>query len=429
MEKIKIEEAGKTEKKKTPDMEVTAIILAAGEGKRMKKLAPATQGNEMDFHSNKVFITINGKSILEHTLDNFQQHPLIDNIILVTHRDDVEKTKEIVVDYLKVSKIVTGGKLRQNSSYNGIMEIAESPNKQQIVLIHDGARPFVTTKIITNSILDARENCAAITAITAIDTIKLVNPNSNLVSQTLERKKCYQVQTPQSFKLKLIKDAHVAARKDNFIGTDDSSLVEKMNHKVWITKGSPNNFKITTPDDLAVARVLCSTIADFKVGVGLDSHRFLQGVESRKKSLILGGVTIPDIPGMDANSDGDVILHSLFNALSSSIGWGSISLYADDLCKKQGITDSKEYIKIVKSGLDDLGYKVNNISITVEAKRPKLEPHIEQIKNSVSTMFEIPISSVGITVTSGEGLSDFGKGLGIQALTKVSIIKMSNKHP
>ena len=158
----------------------------------------------------------------------------------------------------------------------------------------------------------------------------------------------------------------------------------------------------------------------FKIGIGQDSHKFSRTI----KPLILGGVEISKKGGFDADSDGDVILHSLCNALSSAIGGNSIGTWSDKMCLKQGIKDSKEYVKVVSKRVGALKYNIGNISISVEAKKPKLTvSDIEKIKKSLSNLLKININCVGITFTSGEELSEFGKGKGISVICAVLLNK------
>jgi len=155
---------------------------------------------------------------------------------------------------------------------------------------------------------------------------------------------------------------------------------------------------------------------DFRVGIGQDSHRFID----EDKPLVLGGISVEG-PGLQANSDGDVVLHALCNALTSSVGRGSISNYADKMCLEQGIKDSKEYVKVAYGYVKDAGYRVNNLSISIEAKKPRLEKKIPEMKKVIADILNIGEDDVGITATSGEGLTDFGKGLGVKAFVVVSL--------
>lgn len=159
----------------------------------------------------------------------------------------------------------------------------------------------------------------------------------------------------------------------------------------------------------------------FRVGLGQDSHRFVSGEE--KKLLILGGVKVEEGSGLKANSDGDVILHSVCNALSSAIGGDSLSTWADEMCKK-GIKDSAYYVENIVDRITKLEYSVVNISISVEAKRPYLKMDvINQIKKRIASLLKIKAEQVGLTFTSGEGLTAFGRGEGMQVLTMVNIAK------
>jgi len=155
-----------------------------------------------------------------------------------------------------------------------------------------------------------------------------------------------------------------------------------------------------------------------KVGIGQDSHKFSKA----KKPMVLGGFVIPGENGLEANSDGDVILHSLFNALSQSVGGKSLGYYADPMFRK-GITDSREYIKVALDMVTKKGYGINNAGIMVEAMKPRLECYSDKIKESLCKILGLGQDNVGITFTSGEGLTEFGKGRGIQAISIISITR------
>ncbi len=159
----------------------------------------------------------------------------------------------------------------------------------------------------------------------------------------------------------------------------------------------------------------------FRIGIGQDSHCF---ETEENKPLVLGGVKISESGGLKANSDGDVILHSLCNALSSAIGGDSIGTWADKMCLEEGIKDSDRYLKHVFNKIKTFNLSITNISISVEAKKPRLALElINKIKKSLSKLLEIKIDQIGLTFTSGEGLTAFGRGEGIQVFSIVSINK------
>ena len=155
----------------------------------------------------------------------------------------------------------------------------------------------------------------------------------------------------------------------------------------------------------------------FKVGLGQDSHRLI-----KDKSLVLGGVKIEFELGMEADSDGDVIIHSLCNALSTAIGGGSLDTWAGEMFKS-GITDSKKFLQVIVDLVRERGFKINNVSIMVEAKQPRLEVERERMQRSMAKLLGVEADQVGIAFTSGEGLTEFGKGKGIQAISMVLIEK------
>ena len=155
-----------------------------------------------------------------------------------------------------------------------------------------------------------------------------------------------------------------------------------------------------------------------KVGIGQDSHRF--DFEDTSKKLILGGIVFEDDPPLKGNSDADVILHSITNAISGVTCVNILGEISDDLCLNKGITDSSVYLREALKHLRD--YKIVHLSISIECKRPRISPRIDEIRQSLSVMLEIPEDCIGITATSGEELTPFGQGLGIQVISIITVI-------
>ncbi len=221
----------------------SAIVLAAGKGKRMES------------NVNKVYMNLLGKKTIVRTLEPFQESPLIDEIILVVNENDITYCGFEVIDrsiFTKVTKIVAGGAERQESVYNGLKEASE---KARLVLIHDGARPLVTEEIIERSILGALEYGAVSTGMPVKDTIKIIN-QEGFVCSTPERNTLWAVQTPQVFKREIILEAHKRAKEFEVQATDDAMLVEKMGYRLKLIEGSYENIKITTPEDVVIARAI-----------------------------------------------------------------------------------------------------------------------------------------------------------------------------
>jgi 2-C-methyl-D-erythritol 4-phosphate cytidylyltransferase len=223
-------------------MKADAVIVSAGKGLRFM------EGKKKQFYS------LGGKPILAHTLDKFETCLLIRSVFLVVGQEDLAYClKEIVEKYgfQKVSKIVPGGKRRQESVKNGIDAL---PKDTDIVAIHDGVRPLVTQAMIEDSIYSAVRYGAVVLAMPVKETIKVSNPDGTVL-RTLDRDSLWQIQTPQTFQVNVIREAYYRAAEDGFVGTDDASLVERLNGSVHILPGSYTNIKITTPEDLALANL------------------------------------------------------------------------------------------------------------------------------------------------------------------------------
>lgn len=220
---------------------ISAIVLAGGRGKRM------------NYHKSKQFIEIKGKPVLVYTLEKFIYNKSIDEVILVLPEDEVDYCKkEVLQRYsLKVDRIVIGGKERQDSVFNAL----EAMEKADIVLIHDGARPFISEKIIEEGIKYANIYGAAAPGVTPKDTIKVKNED-NISVDTPDRNMLVAVQTPQCFKYDEIYQCHRKIKEENAIVTDDTSVVERYGHKVYLYEGDYTNIKITTPEDLILAERL-----------------------------------------------------------------------------------------------------------------------------------------------------------------------------
>lgn len=155
-----------------------------------------------------------------------------------------------------------------------------------------------------------------------------------------------------------------------------------------------------------------------KVGIGQDSHRF--DFDDKNKKLILGGVTFEDCPPLEGNSDADVILHSITNAVSGVTCVNILGKISDEMCFAQGISDSREYLKEALKYLDSS--KIIYVSISIECLVPKITPKIPEIRESIAAILDIPANSVGITATTGEGLTQFGQGKGIQVFSCVTVL-------
>lgn len=212
------------------------VIVAAGSGSRMKR------------DINKQFIKLDGKEIIAYTIEKFYKSEDIGDIVIVIKENEEKYFIENIINKYGFDniKLAYGGKERQDSVYNGIKKLNRNC---EIVLIHDGARPFVNEDIIKNSIEEAKENNAVVVGVPVKDTIKVVDSDGNIVD-TPNRSLLWSVQTPQSFKYEIITKAYEYAYSNDYYGTDDAMLVEHIGYNVKMIQGSYDNIKITTEEDL-----------------------------------------------------------------------------------------------------------------------------------------------------------------------------------
>ncbi len=222
-------------------MSVLVLIPAAGMGRRMGASV------------NKQYLNLLGRPVLAHTLSIFQSHPLVSSIILISPKDEIAYCRSEILErygFDKVRDLVAGGDQRQDSVRNGLL--AANASDEDSVLIHDGARPLLASRHVDALLHQTRQSGACVLAVPAKDTI--IEVDDAQITATPDRRRLWQVQTPQAFRADLILKAHLRAASEGFQGTDDASLVRRLGHPVAVLEGSYRNIKITTPEDLALAR-------------------------------------------------------------------------------------------------------------------------------------------------------------------------------
>lgn len=383
-------------------MKIVAIIPAGGLGKRL--------GGDIA----KQYLCLNSLPVLVHTIRVFQKSDVISEVVLVVPQDDIASVrKQIVEKYglTKVSTIVAGGHERQDSVRNGLRAIAM---KCDVVMVHDGVRPFVTGEMIARVAAAAADTGAASIGVKAKDTIKETT-DENRVTGTLPRHNLWQTQTPQAFQYELLCKAYEAAAGDNFYGTDDASLVERLGAEVRMIAGSYENIKITTPEDLMMAEALMKEKRKEQMicrsGLGYDSHRFAQD-----RKLILGGVEIPFDRGLAGHSDADALLHAVCDALLGMAGAGDIGRHFPDTDEAYKNISSLILLERVKQIIEAKGVSIHNIDVTVMMEKPKLAPYAKTMAANIARTLNIPETVVNIKAKTNEGMGFVGRGEGIAVL-------------
>ncbi len=377
-------------------MSVACIIVAAGKGER--------------FGGDKMSALLGDKTVLENTVERIQRQKDVDVIIVVANPESIKSVQKICTSYGKVQAVVPGGNSRAESVKNGFDALACSDGDS--VLIHNGSNPLVTDEEIQDAIHALSQYSVVSVGHIVTDTVKRVNMSEE-VAETLDRSELRLMQTPQGFRYGVLKKLYKQFGVEDV--TDELQLAERAGEKIKIVPASACNFKITTPEDLRRAHgVLFGS--EVLTGIGEDSHKF-----SDNGKLILGGMEISDCPRLDGNSDADVIYHALFNAISSALGKGSISTVADAMCRN-GITDSSEYLKVLLTDLSARHMAVRQVSVSLECARPKIEPIADVMKTNISKLLGVPKERIGITATTGEDLTSFGRGEGIRCTCVVFLV-------
>ncbi len=368
-------------------MKVTAIICAAGKGERA------------GFNKNKLLMPLHGAPVLWRTLKKFDT-PEIDEVIITSSQCDREEISALAAPF--GFKVVSGGATRTESVKNALAAATGDA-----VLIHDGARPFVSQQLITSCINCVKAHGSAVCAVTPADTVIYGEEQARL-----DRNKIYLVQTPQGFLTREIRRAYLLA--GDAVYTDDSAVYAEFIAPPVIIDGEPQNKKLTYKSDFDVPPL--PFYGAGRVGFGVDTHAFGEG-----SGVTLGGVSIPCDRSLIAHSDGDVLVHAIMDALLSAAGLKDIGHYFPDTDVRfkgaSSLIMLAQTLRIIKNA----GYAPVNVSASVQAEKPKLKNSIGAIRQSLSHALSIPETAVAVAAGTCEGLGFVGEGLGITAYAAVTV--------
>jgi len=385
---------------------VTAIIAAAGQGKRMER------------GINKVFIPLLNRPVLVRSVISVLDCSDVDNLIVIVGPGEEDEVR-VLLEKMALTKswqVVLGGSERQYSIANALKAV---PAAAEFILIHDGARPLVNKTDICAVVAGARRYGAAVLAVPVKDTIKTVDGEGEVL-RTLDRSELWAIQTPQVFSATLLKQAYYIAAKDGFLGTDDSSLVERVGVKVKVVKGRYDNLKITTPEDLVIAEALIRKDEKSlqRVGMGYDVHQLVVG-----RKLILGGIDVPFAKGLAGHSDADVLVHAIMDSLLGAAALGDIGGHFPDSDSKYKGMSSLVLLATVRQLIESRGWKTGNIDAIVVAERPKLASFIPAMNKNIAEVLGVDVDQINVKATTTEQLGFAGRGEGIEAHAIAYIVR------
>lgn len=388
----------------------SAIILAGGEGSRMKA------------DKTKQFIRICGKTVLERTVSAFDNCIEIDEIIVVARNEEMNEVRELLKSssISKPYKIVAGGSCRAESAARGFSAVSEGFD---YVAIHDAARCLLTPEMI-GEVVEKAHKFGAATAVCAIsDTVKSVDARG-LITSTIPRENVYRAQTPQVFAYELYRRALDSA-KDLTVITDDNMLAESIGADVCAVDLGYENIKITTQDDLTIARSILAQrgeieMCDIRVGHGYDVHRLVDG-----RKLILGGVEIPHEKGLLGHSDADVLLHAVMDSLLGACALGDIGRHFPDTDESLRGISSMHLLTQVGELMKKRGFVVVNVDATLVLQKPKISPYVDKMIANIAFALGIDSDRVNVKATTEEHLGFTGseEGASAHCISMVSLVR------
>ena len=379
--------------------QVAAIVVAAGKGSRMAK------------GERKQFRLLAGKPVYRWSVDKFGENPLIDEIVVVTAAEHVDKVKASLSDQSKVTAVVPGGETRRESVARGLAALSGSV---AWVLVHDGVRPLLTHALIESVLAAAKAAGAAAPGVPVTDTIKRIGPGGEVLA-TVDRSELCAVQTPQGFRRDLLEEAHAKVAGD---ATDDCGMVEALGATVQIVPGDPHNVKITTERDWEAISAMLESREEVAAGFGLDVHRLVEG-----RPLILGGVRFEYPFGLAGHSDADVLCHAVIDAMFGAAGMDDIGTHFPDTDARFQGADSLELLRTAAEKVKAAGNRVVHVDVFVSAEAPKLRPRIFEIKGNLARALGIDPGRVNVKAGTGEGVGPVGRREVIEARAVVTLAR------
>lgn len=378
-----------------------ALIVAAGRGSRAANAIP------------KQYLQLGGKTVLRRTLEAFAQHHDVDSIIAVTGADDSALYAAATLGLPKLLPPAIGGATRQQSVLNGLEALAR--HEPERLLVHDGARPFVSQGLISNVIAACDETTGAIPALPVNETVKRVSKRK--VVETVPRQDLVTAQTPQGFPFTALLEAHRKAATSGRVDlTDDAAVAALAGIPVRIVEGERDNLKLTTPEDFTAAERMLAGSLETRSAQGFDVHAFGPG-----HSVRLCGVDIPHDHGLVGHSDADVGLHALTDALLGTIGDGDIGAHFPPSDPQWRGASSDRFLADAVRRVRERGGRILNLDVTLICERPKVGPHRQEMRDAITRIAGISAGRVSVKATTTEQLGFTGRGEGIAALATATV--------
>ena len=391
-------------------MKISVIICAAGDGNRLNNAS----------RTPKQYLVINGKTIIEYSIDKFLELDIIENIVIAINPSHIEYTHDIIKKDAYKDKVIIihGSDTRLKSVMRGLEYLSTSGTTH--VFIHDAARPNFSSTLPNNLIKAAKGHDGSIPIIEASSTIKQLK-NEKL--KTLDRSTIIESQTPQFFEFMAIYNSYKNLAKlttgVNHV-TDDAQVAELAGLRVNTFKDNKKNYKITIYDDLDRFEMESGNMFSSRVGIGFDVHKFGEG-----RNIRIFGIDIPFNKTLVGHSDADVGLHAITDAIYGSIGSDDIGSHFNPADERWQGADSKIFLDHSLLKLEEFGGKILNIDLVVIAEEPNINSYKNAIKKELSALLKIDESNIGLKATTTEKLGFTGRkeGIAVQTIVNISVKK------
>jgi 2-C-methyl-D-erythritol 4-phosphate cytidylyltransferase/2-C-methyl-D-erythritol 2,4-cyclodiphosphate synthase len=373
------------------------VIVAAGRGMRAGGGLP------------KQYRMLQGKAVLAHAVAAFDAHPGVGEIVIVRNADDAEVFAACGIEAARPLRVVTGGADRGASVRAGLDAVSGA---HPFVLIHDGARPLVSTRVIDGVLAALDTHPGAAPALAVTDALWR---GDGTVDGTQSREGLWRAQTPQGFHLAAIRAAHAAHEG---AAADDVEVARKAGLSVAITEGDEANIKITTAADFARAARLMEDGLDIRTGNGFDVHRFGPG-----DHVMLCGVAVPHERGLQGHSDADVGLHCVTDAIYGALAEGDIGTHFPPSDPQWKGAESHIFLTHAVEMAEGKGYRITHADLTLICERPKIGPHAAPMRARLAELLRIGADAVSVKATTTERLGFTGREEGIAALCTVTLVR------
>lgn len=385
-------------------MRIAAILLAAGSGRRFADASTAPVSGLAA--TPKQYMLLGGKTVIRHAAE-----ALLDHVTLIQPVGDDPLLVQ-ALDGLDTLPPVSGGAERQDSVKAGLEALASLPEPPDLVLVHDGARPYVPAEVVRNVVAALSRHPGAIPAVAVADTLK--RGRDGLVDTTVSREQLWRAQTPQGFHFPLLLALH---RTHQGPVTDDAALLEAAGHPVALVQGAEDNIKLTLPEDLVrLERLLGSTPLP-RTGLGYDVHAFEAG-----RPLILCGITIPHDRGLAGHSDADVGIHTLCDAIYGALAEGDIGRHFPPTDNEWKDMDSARFLIHAGERIRQRGGMLINADVTLICERPKIGPHAQAMRERLAALLQVDVDRISVKATTSERLGFTGREEGIAATAVATVL-------